>query len=123
VVAEYDIYITSSSNPLYLLQYPNRKSSKPYTSAQSSSPSELRIKPKSGFIELDIPRQTDPLFDKVKGITWGDSMRLANESKTNAFGLAAGFGKGVRTNEIFAQDRSVNQPLSEDKIPAMLNST
>lgn len=66
----------------------------------------MRIKPRSGFMEIDISLNTDSNFDKTKGVTWGEALRTSKESGTNAFGLASGFGKGVRTNEIVAAERT-----------------
>lgn len=53
-------------------------------------------------------------FDKRKGVTWGESLRSAKEAGTDTFGLSSGFGKGVRTNEVFAQERAQAQAASSD---------
>jgi DNA-directed RNA polymerase III subunit RPC5 len=80
----------------------------------------MRIKPKSGFLELDLGLRVDSNFDKLKGVTWGEAVRMAKEGGTNAFGLASGFGKGARTNELFAAERAQLQPLSDEKVGRLL---
>lgn len=80
----------------------------------------MRIKPQSGFLELDLGMSVQSNFDKFKGVTWGEALRMAKESGTNAFGLASGFGKGARTNEIFAAERAQLQPLSDERVQSLL---
>ena len=123
VVAEYDVFITPElSEQIYLLQYPNRVREKPYNERTNSKPMEMRIKPKSGFMELDLAIKTNATFDKIKGVTWGEALRTAKESGTNAFGLASGFGKGVRTNELVAQERvQIVARTGDDRIERLVS--
>lgn len=51
----------------------------------------MRIKPKSGFIEVDVPMNVHANFDKTKGIRWGEALRKAKEEGAVGYGLAAGF--------------------------------
>ena len=95
VIAEYNVYITPElKEQLILLQYPNRKRHSPYNAEQRALPSELRIKPKTGFVEVDIGVSTAANFDKIKGLQWGQSLKHAKDSKAKGFGLSSGFGKG-----------------------------
>lgn len=95
VLAEYDIFLTPQlKEQLLLLQYPNRKRATPYNAEQRTLPSELRIKPKTGFVEIDIGVTTHVNFDKIKGLQWGQSLKHAKDSKAKGFGLSSGFGKG-----------------------------
>jgi DNA-directed RNA polymerase III subunit RPC5 len=72
-------------------------------------------------MELDIGMNIHgDTFDKAKGVTLGDSMRIAKEGGLNAFGVASGFGKGGRTNELFAAERAQLQPTSEERIDDMV---
>lgn len=84
----------------------------------------MRIKPSSGFMELDIGMSTTRNFDKRKGVTWGEAVRSAREAGTDSFGLSSGFGKGVRTNEVLAQERAqmaaAAQASSEDRVENLL---
>ena len=95
VIAEYDIFMTPQLNEqLLLLQYPNRKRDAPYDAASRALPSELRIKPHTGFVEVDIGVSTTANFDKIKGVQWGQALRHAKDAKAKGFGMSSGFGKG-----------------------------
>jgi DNA-directed RNA polymerase III subunit RPC5 len=121
VIAEYDVYIAPElQEHIYLLQYPNRLRDMPYSSGSGQEPLGMRIKPKSGFLELDLGMTVHTNFDKMKGVAWGEAVRMAKESGANAFGLASGFGKGARTNEIFAAERAQMEPLSESRVTSLL---
>jgi DNA-directed RNA polymerase-3 subunit RPC5 len=121
IVAEYDVYITPESDEhIYLLQYPNRERGRPYNEENKSAPTELRIKPKTGFLEVDVDFGIyHHYFDRTKGVTWGDSVDTAKESGLNAFGVASGFGKGGRTNDLFAAGAQ-RRPADEATIDNMV---
>jgi DNA-directed RNA polymerase-3 subunit RPC5 len=73
-------------------------------------------------MELDLAIKTNNNFDKIKGVTWGEALRTAKESGTNAFGLASGFGKGIRTNEMVAQDRvQIVARTGDDRIEKLVS--
>lgn len=95
VIAEYDIYITppNESQQLYVLQYPNR--ARDDTSAKRKPPSGMRIKPSSGFMEIDMPIHFTN-YDKTRGMRWGESMKQAQEDGVSSFGMAGGFAPFVR---------------------------
>lgn len=65
----------------------------------------MRIKPHSGFIELDIGFNVAKHFDKRKGIVWGEALRTTRDMGADSFGLASGFGKGTKLNEAMAAER------------------
>ena len=95
VIAEYNVYMTPQlKEQLLLLQYHTRERSSPYNAASRALPSELRIKPKTGFMEVDIGVSTTANFDKIKGLQWGQALKHAKDSKAKGFGLSSGFGKG-----------------------------
>ena len=54
----------------------------------------MRIKPKSGFLEMDIPLSTEAHFNKHQGLRWGNAVQKADASGVTTFGAAAGFGPG-----------------------------
>jgi len=96
IKASYDIYIKptlSNGRKLYVLQFPNRPSTQPYIEAQGSKPTELRMKPESGLIELDVPLDAFRNYDREKGVRWGDALKQSNATKTT-YGLPGGFGIG-----------------------------
>ena len=103
VIAEYDVYMTPElQEQIYLLQYPNRDRDKPYIHTSDTS-AGVRIKPKSGFMEIDMETNVHTSFDKKKGIIWGEAFRQTKESGTDSFGISSGFGKGARA-EHFGPD-------------------
>src|SRR5690349_13839935 len=58
IEASYDVYIKpqwQDGRKLYVLQFPNRPSREDYSSTNASLPIELRLKPKAGLVELDVP--------------------------------------------------------------------
>jgi DNA-directed RNA polymerase-3 subunit RPC5 len=108
VIAEYDVYMTPElQEQIYLLQYPNRDRDKPYTNA-SDTAAGVRIKPKSGFMEIDTETNVHISFDKKKGVIWGEALRQTKESGTDSFSIASGFGKGARA-EHFGPDTTATR--------------
>lgn len=92
VVAEYDVYITEEmKEQMYLLQYLNRNPQLSFTKKHQSRPSEVRIKEKSGFVEVDVPINLQEGYNRRAGVVWGESLRKTKHHGQKAFGLAAGF--------------------------------
>ncbi len=105
IVASYDVLIKpqwSDGRQLYVLQFPNRDADDDYTSAKQSLPMELRIKPSTGLLELDVPVNVFSNYDRAKGAHWGEVLRKSTLMKSNtgtggtggSHGLAGGFGIG-----------------------------
>lgn len=105
VVASYDIYIRpqwTDGRQLYVMQFPNRSEKKDYCAAQGTQPMELRIKPSSGLVEMDVPLDPFNNYDRAKGALWGENLRKSTMLKSNtgtggsggSHGLAGGFGIG-----------------------------
>ena len=110
VVASYDVFLAgpamahtsdpsvnqSTSSKVLLLQYPAyRPSSRPYNAAKSQKPSELRLKPNTGIVEIDVPILTREHYNQDSGTRYG---RAISDSKilhgSLAHGLAGGFHAG-----------------------------
>ncbi|KAF1810514.1 hypothetical protein P152DRAFT_100857 [Eremomyces bilateralis CBS 781.70] len=94
VVAEYDIFIkptVSTSSNIYMLQYPNRPKEKPYD-VTNQQPLAIRVKPKSGFIEIDLSVGTHSNFDREKGVRWGHAVHESKEEGFASFGPSSGLG-------------------------------
>jgi len=103
VVAEYDVFMTPRQlEQSLLLQYPNRDRSKPYGQA-GEKPVEMRVKLKTGFVEVDVETNVHSNFDRQKGVQWGEALNQAKESGADFFGMASGFGKSTRS-EHFSTD-------------------
>ena len=94
VIAEYDLYITPErEEQLFLLQYINRPNDQKFNRACNSKPLQLRIKPKSGFVEIEVPQVTlDPKgYDRAKGVRWGEALRKSKAKGQKGWGFASGF--------------------------------
>lgn len=94
VIAEYDIFINptiASAGQLYMLQYPNRPKEKPYD-ATSQQPVAMRVKPDSGFVEIDLSVDTQSNFDREKGVRWGHAVQESHAEGFASFGLSSGLG-------------------------------
>lgn len=59
-------------------------------------PTEVRIKPDSGIIEVDVPLDMLDNYDREKGMQYGRALRETMEAKGGgSHGLAGGFGVGA----------------------------
>lgn len=100
IVASYDIFIKphlKNGKKVYILQFPNRDAQQGYTAANSSMPLEIRMKEKSGLVEVDVPIDVFHNYDPEKGIRWGEAVRKSDHNKgsdAGSHGLAGGFGIG-----------------------------
>lgn len=93
VTAEYDVFITPAiADHIYLLQYPNRPRNRPYSAHYGATPTDMRLKPHSGYMEVDVALNTQQNFNKYMGLKWGDATRASHElhNATGTFGPAAG---------------------------------
>ncbi|KAI0132375.1 DNA-directed RNA polymerase III complex subunit Rpc37 [Xylariales sp. AK1849] len=97
IIASYPVFTNAapaSTRKLLILQHPNKQGSM-RTAFQTLS--EVRIKPGSGMIEVDVPLSYhDGSYDRDKGMRWGQSLvRSMNSKSGGSHGLAGGFGVGV----------------------------
>lgn len=95
ITATYPIFLNPalpSGRQLLVLQYPNRTDDQP-----RPPPSELRIKPAAGMVEVDIPLDSaSGAYDREKGVRWGKSLHASTAAKSGgSHGLAGGFGFGA----------------------------
>ena len=76
-----------------ILQYPCRNRDNPYSEASGQKPIQVRIKPKSGYVEVDIPVHISNNYDKEKGIEYGEAMRKSKVlQEGGSYGVAGGLG-------------------------------
>jgi DNA-directed RNA polymerase III subunit RPC5 len=125
VKAEYDIFITPQlAEDLYLLQYPNRNRRYPYNERGYAKPMELRVKPKAGFLEIDVPVNVNTTdFDKAKGVRWGDQMRKSKQSGLESFGLSSGFTQyNSATNGRRLARSEKDDDESDEDVQAMIDN-
>ncbi|KAL2164978.1 hypothetical protein VTH06DRAFT_274 [Thermothelomyces fergusii] len=94
IIASYSVFIKPplpEHRKLIVLQYVNKTAQDP---AQIRVPriSELRVKPKTGMYEVDVPIDTTEAYDRNKGIAWGTALQKSMEAKKGgSLGLAGGF--------------------------------
>jgi DNA-directed RNA polymerase-3 subunit RPC5 len=98
IKASYDVYIKpgiSGDRQIYVLQFPNRDTKQPYSQKNESKPFNLRIKPKAGMVEIDVPIDVWRNYDREKGIIWGDAVKKSSMTKGGgSHGMPGGFGIG-----------------------------
>ena len=106
VVREWDMYMNFSPDThVIVLRYPDKFGNTPHSAITDNKPIEIRIKPLHGLIEVDVP--VDPhaeVFDRVKGIKYGEAMRKSRvlKERGGSFGIAGGFGLGGSTAKVRA---------------------
>jgi DNA-directed RNA polymerase III subunit RPC5 len=105
VTASYNIYLTPQTHQnLYLLQYPNRPREQPYNHNSGTAPSAVRIKPESGYIEVDTELNTNKHFNRYQALKWGGAVKDVrdargiedSEERRITYGLASGLPSGQR---------------------------
>ena len=98
VVAKYRLFINKPTGKhAMLIQYPNRVVGQEYRASSDNKPLEIRIKPKCGLVEVDIPVNIHSNYDKEKGIEYGEALRkslLLQEG--GSYGLGGGLGVGPK---------------------------
>ncbi len=95
VKEKYNVFMNTSRKRVMLLQYPNRDGGQTYREKNGQKPLEIRIKPKSGVVEVDIPLNIHSNYNKDKGLEYGAAMRQSNLlQKGGSYDLAGGLGVG-----------------------------
>ncbi|KAL8844745.1 MAG: hypothetical protein Q9176_000845 [Flavoplaca citrina] len=80
-----------------LLRFPNRKPDQPYNARTGQKPLEIRIKPKYGHIEVDVPVLVDQHWDVEKAIEYQHAMQKSTVlQQGRSYGLAGGLGAGTQ---------------------------
>lgn len=117
VVASYDVFLTDplasstsdSSSRLFVLQYPLqfRQHYKPYNAANGQAPTSLRVKPHTGFIEVDVPVVTHKYYNEDTGKKYAKAVvesRIVQHGGSH--GLAGGFANGpLQPTDTSSQDQ------------------
>lgn len=97
ILKQYRLFINPTKMRTMLVQYPNRELGQEYREANGQKPLELRIKPKCGVVEVDIPLNIHINFDKAKGVEYGEAMRTSRHlQQGGSYGLAGGLGVGPK---------------------------
>lgn len=113
---EYDVFITPGlAQEIYLLQHVNRNRDKGYNARNASCPTEVRIKPNAGYLEVDTIMNTSKNFNKYKGLQWGDAMKNAHATQGNTtFGPASGLAPAGRSGRSVAVARGQKDDVSRE---------
>ena len=130
VIASYDVYLTDapgsnskdSSSRIFVLQYPShRRRSKPYNAALSQTPTSLRLKPDTGFLEVDVPILTNEYYNYNAAEKFGKAMLDSRTKQVGgSHGLAGGFSAGP------AHSRMRDVPMHENSshaVPLLASQT
>lgn len=95
VIATYDVFISDADAQRIVLQYPDRPADKVYNADSRQKPVELRIKPQTGIVEVEVPVDTNINYDVRKGLKYGNAMRQSRTmAEGGAMGMAGGFNVG-----------------------------
>jgi hypothetical protein len=85
--------VNQSEKHILVLRFPNRERINPYNNTQQQKPVQLRIKPKNGLVEVDIPLNVKQNFDQAKAIEYGQALRDSRVlQQGRSYGLPGGFG-------------------------------
>ena len=117
ILKQYRLFINPTKMRTMLVQYPNRELGQEYREANGQKPLELRIKPKCGVVEIDIPLNIHVNFDKAKGIEYGEAMRASRHlQQGGSYGLAGGLGVGPRPLAKDARRAPMPEGPSKEKL-------
>ena len=102
VEKEWAIFLNPPPNDRHVvvLRYPHRSSGDPYLARKGQQPLEIRIKPKSGLVEVDVPLHIhQKTYDQHRGIMYGEAMKK-NEilQAGGSFGVRGGLGNASTMN-------------------------
>lgn len=98
VVANYRLFINKPTGKrAMLIQYPNREVGQEYCAVSGNKPLEIRIKPKCGLVEVDIPVDIHINYDKEKGVEYGEALRKSRLlQEGGSYSLGGGLGIGPK---------------------------
>ncbi|KAJ6102369.1 hypothetical protein N7486_004796 [Penicillium sp. IBT 16267x] len=95
IISSYDVFLTDSEISRYVFQYIDRPQNKPYNERKGQKPVELRMKPNTGLVEIDVPINTRVTYDMEKGLKYGDAMKKSRSARDGgSFGMSGGFSGG-----------------------------
>ena len=101
---KYRLQTHQSSKRVLLLQYPDRGLRDP---SKGQIPFSIRMKPKTGVVEVDLALQADPSYNKARGVEYGSALRHSEATRRNgAYGLAGGLNVGA-TKAFLKDDKEV----------------
>lgn len=123
VIAEYQVFWNRSAKYIMILQFPNQDRGHPYNSATHQKPLALRIKPRSGLVEVDVP--INPAFnvDAAKAVRYGRALKTSRVlQQGGSFGLAGGLGVGGLPRLVKLEERAAEAAVEEPTEEEMLEN-
>jgi DNA-directed RNA polymerase-3 subunit RPC5 len=113
---EYDVFMTPElEEKLYLLQFPTREREKPYNEETRNKPLEMRIKPQTGHVEMDVPISTEFYYDETKARAWGEALSKSKTENGYGHGFAAGFGSSAHMRRPSRRSNAGDMDISDDE--------
>lgn len=110
VVGEYDVYITENLlEKFHLLQFPIRNRDRPYNEDSRNKPVAVRVKPTTGFLEIDVPAQAAGNYDQQRAAAWSEVLAKAKAEGADGFGMAVGFHNTARGRK----EREITEDTSQ----------
>lgn len=120
VISQFKVFWNDPSpKQVVVLQFPNRDRTQPYNNATSLAPLQIRMKPVTGLVEVDIPLNSlaPGHFNKEKAIEFGSQLARNKVIRQGGnFGLAGGFGAGG------ANIRHVQGAIDASELPEDLDA-
>lgn len=117
IKSQYDIFINKTEKHIMVLQFPNRDRKQPYNMGSGEKPLELRIKPISGLVEVDVPIVVQHCYDQPKGIQYGQAMKKSRVLRQGgSYGLAGGLGVNRPVRVPRDDVRNPVEEISEEKL-------
>ncbi|MCJ1249852.1 hypothetical protein MMC30_007078 [Trapelia coarctata] len=114
---QYDIFINKTEKHIMVLQFPNRDRKQPYNMRAGQKPLELRIKPISGLVEVDVPIVVEQCYDQHKGIKYGQALKKSRVLRQGgSYGLAGGLGVNGPVRGPRDDLRNAMEEISEEKL-------
>ena len=95
---KHKLLINPQPNKLVLvLKYPTRQPDELYCAAFGNKPLELRIKPKCGLVEVDVPIDVHHHFDREKGLKFGATLqkKILTGDSNSFYGVSSGLHPGA----------------------------
>ena len=100
-----------------VLQFPNRDRKQPYNVKTGQKPLELRVKPISGLVEVDVPIVVEQCYDQHKGIKYGQAIKKSRMLRQGgSYGLAGGLGVSATARGPRDDIRNPIEEVSEEKL-------
>ena len=90
------VYMVDPKSRVLILRFPGRPVNQPYCARNHCKPLQVRIKPKHGHVEVDIPIDIhSPHWNKIKAIKYQQAIRKSSTvQKGSSYDMAGGFGAG-----------------------------